>query len=52
MKRRRKRTPEEEAAYRQFRRESDARLRRLRELVDKGLAELEAQRAQERHSGA
>jgi hypothetical protein len=49
---RRKRTPEEEAAYREFRRQSAENLRRLRELVDKGMAELEARRAREQQSGA
>jgi hypothetical protein len=51
MKKRRKRTPEEEAAYEEFRRASAERLKRLRELVDKGMAELEAKRAQGHHSG-
>jgi hypothetical protein len=51
VKRRRKKTPEEEAAFREFRRESEERLRRLRELVDKGMADLEARRAREQQTG-
>jgi hypothetical protein len=43
----RKRTPEEIEAWRKYRREADERLRRARELVAKGLAELEAKRAHE-----
>ena len=46
MKRkRRKMTPEERAAYRKWRAESDERLRKLRELVERGWAELEEKRA-------
>ena len=45
--RRRKMTPEQEAAYREFRRQSTANLRRLRELVAKGMEELEQRRAQD-----
>jgi hypothetical protein len=47
MAKKRKRTPEDEA-YLRFCKESDARLRRLRELVDKGMKELEARRAEQR----
>jgi hypothetical protein len=41
---RRKRTPEELAAEREFERQSAENLRRLRELVARGLAQLEQQR--------
>jgi hypothetical protein len=44
---RRKLTPEQEAAYREFRRQSTENLRRLRELVAKGMEELEERRAQD-----
>jgi hypothetical protein len=49
---RRKKTPEEEAAYREFRRQSAENLRRLRELVARGTAELEARRAREGGAGS
>ena len=48
MKRRRKRTPEEQAAFREFRKQSDAHERRLRELVAKAWAEIEERRKSER----
>jgi hypothetical protein len=44
MAKRKKRTPEQIARERQWRAESDANLRRLRELVDRGWAELEERR--------
>jgi hypothetical protein len=47
VKKRKKRTPEELARERQWRAESDANLRRLRELVDRGWAELEERRRRE-----
>jgi len=47
MTKRRKRTPEEVEERRRFREQSAARLRRLREIVDNGLAEIDAKRAQE-----
>jgi hypothetical protein len=47
VKKRKKRTPEEIARERQWRVESDANLRRLRELVDRGWAELEERRRRE-----
>ena len=43
----RKRTSEEIEAWRQYRREAGERLRRARELVAKGLAEVDAKRSQE-----
>jgi hypothetical protein len=43
----RKRKKEADEAYRRFQIEADERLRRLRELVAKGLAELEEKRAQD-----
>jgi hypothetical protein len=46
-KKRKTRTPEEIANERRWRAESDANLRRLRELVDRGWAELEERRRQE-----
>jgi hypothetical protein len=46
MKRRRM-SPEEEAAYREFRRQSAENLKKLREIVARGWEKLEAQRAQE-----
>jgi hypothetical protein len=42
-----KRKRDADEAYRRFQVEADERLRRLRELVAKGLAELEAQRAED-----
>lgn len=48
-KKRKKRTPEEIAQQREWRIQSDANLRRLRELVDRGWAEL---RAREHGEGA
>jgi hypothetical protein len=42
MANKRKRTPEAIARERQWRTESDANLRRLRELVDRGGAELKS----------
>jgi len=47
LKSRKKRTPEEVARERQWRAESDANLRRLRELVDRGWADLEERRRRE-----
>jgi len=44
-KRKRKRTPEERAELTEFRRRSDENLRRLRELVERGWADLHAKRA-------
>jgi hypothetical protein len=44
----RTRTPEEIEAWRRYRREAGERLRRARELVAQGLAELEHARAHER----
>jgi hypothetical protein len=46
-KKRKKRTPEEIAQEREWRRQSDENLRRLRELVDRGWAELEERRRRE-----
>ena len=51
-KRKRKRTPEERAAWEQFTREADARLAKLRELVAKGEAELEAHQAEKRRASS
>lgn len=48
----RKRKKEADEAYRRFQVEADARLQRLREIVAKGLAELEAKRAQERRESS
>jgi len=42
-----KRTPEEQAAWEKFKRESDARIAKLRELVAKGEAELAARQSGE-----
>jgi len=50
-KKRKKRTPEEIAQLREWRRESDENLQRLRELVARGWAELE-ERRREAASGA
>jgi hypothetical protein len=47
VKKRKKRTPEEITHERQWRAESEANLRRLRELVDRGWAELEERRRRE-----
>jgi len=44
-KRKRKMTPEEREELAAFRRRSDANLRRLRELVEQGWADLHAKRA-------
>ena len=46
-KKRKKRTPEEIAEVRDWRRQSDENLRRLRELVDRGWAELEERKRRE-----
>jgi hypothetical protein len=43
-RKRKKRTPEEIAQEREWRAQSDANLRQLRELVDRGRAELEERR--------
>ena len=43
-RKRKKRTPDEIAQEREWRTQSDANLRRLRELVDRGWAELEERR--------
>jgi hypothetical protein len=43
-RKRKKRTPDEIAQEREWRVQSDANLRRLRELVDRGWAELEERR--------
>ena len=43
-----KSTPEEREAFRRFREEAHERDRRMREIVRKGLAEIDAKRAQER----
>ena len=45
---RRKRTPEEIEAFRRFREEAHERDRRVREIVRKGLAEIDAKRDQKR----
>jgi hypothetical protein len=49
-KKRKKRTAEDEAYFR-WQEQADARLRRLYELVDKGLAELRAGTSQPRREG-
>jgi hypothetical protein len=46
-RKRKKRTPEEIAQEREWRVQSDANLRRLRELVDRGWIELEERRRRE-----
>jgi hypothetical protein len=46
-RKRKKRTPEEIAAEREFRRQSDENYQRLRELVDRGWEELRRKRASE-----
>jgi hypothetical protein len=46
-RKRKKRTPEEIAQEREWQAQSDANLRRLRELVDRGWAELEERRRRE-----
>jgi hypothetical protein len=46
-RKRKKRTPEEIAQEREWRAQSDANLRRLRELVDRGWADLEERRRRE-----
>ena len=46
-RKRKKMTPEEIAQEREWRVQSDANLRRLRELVDRGWAELEERRRRE-----
>jgi hypothetical protein len=51
VKRRRKRTPEEEAAFREFRRQADENERRLRERVATRRAEREARRGREQQAG-
>jgi hypothetical protein len=51
-KKRKKRTPEEIAQVREWRVQSDENLRRLRELVDRGWAELEERRRREPATGA
>ena len=50
-RKRKKRTPEEIAQEREWRVQSDANLRRLRELVDRGWAELEDRRRREATAG-
>ena len=50
--RRKKETPEERATRKQYERESDERLRRLREVVDRGFRELEERREREHGSTA
>jgi hypothetical protein len=50
-KKRKKRTAEEIAQEREWRRQSDANLRRLRELVDRGWAKLEERRRRESAAG-
>jgi hypothetical protein len=52
VKRRRKRTPEEEAAFREFRRQADENERRLRELVAKRRAEREERGRRGQQAGA
>jgi hypothetical protein len=52
VKRRRKRTPEEEAAFREFRRQADEHERRLRELVASAWAEIEERRKRERRKSS
>jgi hypothetical protein len=47
MPRKRKRTAEEIARHREWRRRSDENLRRLYELVEKGWADLEERRRRE-----
>lgn len=47
MARKRKRTPEEIVQEQEWRAQSDANLRRLRELVERGWAELEERRRRE-----
>jgi hypothetical protein len=51
-KKRKKRTPEEIADEREWRRQSDENLRRLRELVDRGWAELDERRRREAAAGS
>jgi hypothetical protein len=51
-RKRKKRTPEEVAREREWRRQSDENLRRLRELVDRGWAELEERRRREGATGS
>ncbi len=46
-RKRKKRTPEEMAQEREWQAQSDANLRRLRELVDRGWADLEDRRRRE-----
>jgi hypothetical protein len=52
VKKRKKRTPEEIAQEREWRTQSDANLRRLRELVDRGWAELRARQRGEAATGS
>jgi hypothetical protein len=52
VKRRRKRTPEEEAAYREFRRQSDENLRKAREIIARAWADLEERREREQPAGS
>jgi hypothetical protein len=51
-KKRKKRTPEEIAELRDWRRQSEENLRRLRELIDRGWAELEERRRREEGASA
>lgn len=46
-KKKQTKSPEEIEAFRRWREESAARLKRAYEIVDKGLAEIDAKRAQE-----
>jgi hypothetical protein len=50
-KKRKKRTPEEIAAEREFQRQSDENYRRLRELIDRGWEELRRKRAEQAARG-
>jgi hypothetical protein len=52
MARKRKKTRVEDEAERLWREQSDARLKRAYELVEKGLAELDAKRTQERRASS
>jgi hypothetical protein len=51
-KKRKKRTAKEVAEEREFELQSDANFRRLRELVDRGWAELEERRRREATAGS
>jgi hypothetical protein len=50
-RKRKKRTAEELAAEREFERQSDENLRRLRELIDRGWEELRRKRAEQAARG-